>query len=230
MAPTDFIWNHERGQQSLTWSETPRLSVGLRVQVRRRVAGDDPRTNHNNDGKGVKRVEVAPAENFPGCPGGCLSAWSSVCVSGSWSCACLVFPGGALGLGLGCPLPLWLAASPVFLVSGSCAGCREKGRRPKNRSRRSFARAGPFQVSPACWQYWSVISRAYSYAGTYRGFFPSSQLLFFGGDRWKNLHFQSGLSVEVHVSFNVSLVSAFCFHCGVPCPTLLVCFLTALYF
>ena len=84
MVPTDFIWNHERwGQQSLSWSETPRPSVGLRVQVRRRVAGDDPRTDHNNDGKGVKRAEVPPAENFPGCPGGCLSAWSSVCVS--WS-------------------------------------------------------------------------------------------------------------------------------------------------
>ena len=69
------------------------LSVGLRVRVRRRVAGDDPRTDHNNDGKGVKRAEVPPAENFPGCPGVCLSAWSSVCVSGSWSCACLVFPG-----------------------------------------------------------------------------------------------------------------------------------------
>ena len=58
MAPIDFIWNHERrGQQSLSWSETPRLSVGLRglscetprlsvglrVEVRRRVAGDDPK-------------------------------------------------------------------------------------------------------------------------------------------------------------------------------------------
>ena len=42
-----------------------------------------------------------------------------------------------------------------------------------------------------------------------------------GGGRWKNLHVQSGLSVEVYVSFNFSLVSAFGFHCGDPCPTLL---------
>ena len=94
MAPTDFIWNHEReGQQSLSWSETPRLSVGLRVQVRRRVAGDDPRTDHNNDGKGVKSAEVPPAK-LSRLPGWLFFCWSSVCVSGSWSCA---------GGGLGCP-------------------------------------------------------------------------------------------------------------------------------
>ena len=107
--------------ESLSWSERSfygRVSVGLRramngevlcivfpsvldsqnarqrwCQVRRRIAGDDPRTDQNDDGKGVKRAEVPPAENFPGCPGGCLSAWSSVCVSGSWSCGCLFLPG-----------------------------------------------------------------------------------------------------------------------------------------
>ena len=155
MAPTDFIWNHERrGQQSLSWSETTRLSVGLRVQVRQRVAGDGPRTDQNNDGKGVKRAEVPPAENFPGCPGGCLSAvcvpWSSICVSGSWSCGCLVLPG------VGCWVPvsgalassLVVGCCPCLPGSGFCAGFREKGRRPKNRSRRSFARAGLFQGFP----------------------------------------------------------------------------------
>ena len=34
-----------------------------------------------------------------------------------------------------CPPPLWSAASHVFLVSGSRAGFREKGRRPNNQSR-----------------------------------------------------------------------------------------------
>ena len=92
--------------------------------MRRRVAGDDPRTDHNNDGKGVKRAEVPPAENFPGCPGVCLSAWSSVCVSGSWSCACLVFPGaGRRSLGL--------AAAPVFLVPAPVLAFVRKGDVPR---------------------------------------------------------------------------------------------------
>ena len=155
MVPTDFIWNHERrGQQSLSWSETTRLSVGLRVQVRQRVAGDGPRTDQNNDGKGVKRAEVPPAENIPGCPGGCFSAvcvpWSSVCVSGSWSCACLLSV-PVLGAGwwsrVPWPLPV-VGCCPCLPGSGFCAGFREKGRRPKNRSRRSFARVGLFQVFP----------------------------------------------------------------------------------
>ena len=97
-------------------------------------------------------MEVPPAENFPGCPGACLSAvcvpWSSVCVSGSWSCGCLVL------LGVGCWVAVSGALAPSLVVgccpclfgSGSCAGFREKGRRPKNRSLRSFARAGLFQV------------------------------------------------------------------------------------
>ena len=39
-----------------------------------------------------------------------------------------------------------LVCCPCLPGSGSCAGFREKGRRPKNRTRRSFARAGLFQV------------------------------------------------------------------------------------
>ena len=123
VAPTDFIWKQKRaGQQSLNWSETTRdglrglswsetrrLSVGLRVQVRQRVAGDGPRNDQNNDGKGVKRAEVPPAENFPGCPGGCLSA--AVCV---WVLVLWLFVPSrcwVLGAGLGCPGPFprgWL--------------------------------------------------------------------------------------------------------------------------
>ena len=158
MAPTDFIWNHERwGHQSLSWSETPRLSVGLRVQVRRRVAGDDPRTDHNNDGKG----------------GGCLSVWSSVCVSGSWSCACLVFPGAGRWVSVSVlASSLVVGCCPCLPGSGSCAGFREKGRRPKNRSRRSFARAGPFQVFPGML---AVLERRYRdriLTLVHRGLFP----------------------------------------------------------
>ena len=55
-------------------------------------------------------------------------------------------------LGAGCrsrvPSSLVVGCCPCLPGSGSCAGFREKGRRPKNRSRRSFARAGPFQVFP----------------------------------------------------------------------------------
>ena len=120
--------------------------------MRQRVVGDGPRTDQNIDRQGVKRSEVPPAENFPGCLGGCLSGvcvpWSSVCVSGSWPCCCLFLPGA------GCWVPvsgalassLWLL--PCLPGSGSCTGFRGKGRRPKNRSRRSIARAGLFQVFP----------------------------------------------------------------------------------
>ena len=134
MAPTDFIRYHEQGGQrslswsetprlsvglrGLSWSETPRLSVGLRVQVRRRVAGDDPRTDQNNDGKGVKRAEVPPAENFPGCSGGCLSAWSSVYVSWSWSCACLLsVPVLGAGWWSRVPWPLHVSLSSLLFAS-----------------------------------------------------------------------------------------------------------------
>ena len=122
--------------------------------MRQRVAGDGPRTDQNNDGKGVKRAEVPPVENFPGCPGGCLSAvcvpWSSVRVSGSWSCACLVLPGVGCWVAVAGALAssLVVGCCPCLPGSGFCAGFREKGRRPKNRSRRSFARVGLFQVFP----------------------------------------------------------------------------------
>ena len=178
MAPTDFIWNHVRGgQQSLSWSETtrlsvglrglswsetprlsvglrglswsetPRLSVGLRVQMRRRVAGDDPRTDQNNDGKGVKRAEVPPTK-LSWLPGGCFSVWSSVCVSGSWSCTCLLSV-PVLGAGWWSrapwPLPSWLAAAPVFLVPASVLVFARKGDVP---------RTDP--VVPLPVRYWSV--------------------------------------------------------------------------
>ena len=122
--------------------------------MRQRVAGDGPRTDQNNDGKEVKRAEVPPVENFPGCPGGCLSAvcvpWSSVRVSGSWSCACLVLPGVGCWVAVAGALAssLVVGCCPCLPGSGFCAGFREKGRRPKNRSRRSFARVGLFQVFP----------------------------------------------------------------------------------
>ena len=115
------------GLRGFSWSETPRLSVGLRVQVRQRVAGDGPRTDQNNDGKG-----------------------SSVCVSGSWSCGCLVLPGVGCWVAVSGALAssLVVGCCPCLPSSGFCAGFREKGRRPKNRSRHPFARAGLFQVFP----------------------------------------------------------------------------------
>ena len=62
----------------------------------------------------------------------------------------------ALRPGVGCRVvvsgalasSLVVGCCPCLPGSGSCAGFREKGRRPKNRSRRSFARAGLFQVFP----------------------------------------------------------------------------------
>ena len=166
-------------------------------QVRPRVAGDDPRTYHNNDGKGVKRAEVPPAEKFPGCPGGCLSAWSSVCVSGSWSCAGLVFPGPGR----------WVSVSGALFPCGLYWSVDIEG---------VFLR----------WYILWFIPFPHSFVDFWQG--VSTRFQPTGGGRWKNLHVQSGLSVEVYVSFIVSL-SAFCFHCDVPCPTLQVCVLFALF-
>ena len=140
-----------RHRVSLSWSE---------VQVRRRVAGDDPRTDHNNDGKGCKERKYRQ-RNFPGCPGGCLSAWSSVCVSGSWCCGCLVLPCvGCWVAVLGALAPsLVVGCCPCLPGSGFCAGFREKG--------------GPLSGIP--WYVGSTgasISRAYSYAGKYRVLLP----------------------------------------------------------
>ena len=145
----------QRGSlRGLSWSETPRLSVGLRVQVRRRVAGDDPRTDQNNDGKEVKRAEVPPAKLS------WLPGWLSFCLV----VRLCVF---ALRPGVGC----WVAVSgalasslvvgccPCLPGSGFCAGFREKGR--------------PLSGIP--WYVGSTgasISWAYSYAGTCGGLFP----------------------------------------------------------
>ena len=235
MASTDFILNHvRRGQQSLSWSETtrlsvglrglswsetPRLSVGLRVQVRRRVAGDDPRTDQNNDGKGVKRAEVPPAK-LSWLPGGCFSVWSSVCVSGSWSCTCLLSV-PVLGAGwwsrVPWPLPSWLAAAPVCLVPASVLVFVRKGDVPRTDPVVPLPVRASFRYSLVCWQYWSVdiegvFLRWYSFDDFWQS--VSTRFQPTGGGRWKNLRVQSGLSVEVYVSFYVSLVSAFCFHCA----------------
>ena len=164
MVPTDFIWNHERrGQQSLSWSETQRLSVGLRVQVRQRVAGDGPRTDQNNDGKGVKRAEVPPAENFPGCPGGlpfcCLRplVGPSVCLGLG---LVLVWSFPVLGAGwrsrVPWPLPSWLDAAPVFLVPAPVLVFVRKGDVPRTDPVVPLPERAPFRYSLVCWQYWSV--------------------------------------------------------------------------
>ena len=181
MTPTDFIWNHERrGQQSLSWSETtrlsvglrglswsetPRLSVGLRVQVRQRVAGDGPRTDHNNDGKGVKRAEVPPAENFPGCPGGCLSA---VCVLGRRS-VCLgpglaaVWSFPVLGAGwrsrVPWPLPSWLAAALAFLVPAPVLVFVRKGDVPRTDPVVPLPVRASFRYTQVLWRYFGVLLR-----------------------------------------------------------------------
>ena len=182
----------------------------------------------------MKRAEVPLAENFPGCPGGCLSAvcvpWSSVCVSGLaavWS-----FP--VLGW-----VPVSGALSSSLVVSycsclpgsGSCAGFCEKGRRPKGRSRRSFARAGLFQVFLGVLADWSVDIEGVFLCWYISWFYsPSSQLRRFLA---KRLHAISthrrGPVEEPPRAERVSLVSAFCFHCDVPCPTLQVCFLLELF-
>ena len=138
--------------QSLSWSETPRLSVGLRFQVWRRVAGDDPRTDQINDGKGVKRAGVPPAKLswLPGWLSFCLVV--RVCV---WFLVLCLF---ALRTGVGC----WVVVSgalvsslvvgccPCLPGSGFCAGFRGKGRRPYPRTIPVVpcAHVGLFQVFP----------------------------------------------------------------------------------
>ena len=123
--------------------------------MRQRVAGDGPRTDQNNDGKGVKRDGSTAGGKLSRLPWWlpfcCLRPLVvGLCV---WVPVLRLFgpsrcwvPGG----GLGCPglFALWLAADPCPPGSGFCAGFREKGQRPKNRSRRYFARAGLFQVFP----------------------------------------------------------------------------------
>ena len=85
-------------------------------QVRRRVTGDDPRTDRNDDEKGVETFLVARVVVF-------LLGPPSVFLVPGLVLVCPCLPG-----------------------SGSWAGFREKGRRPKNRSFRFFARERLFQV------------------------------------------------------------------------------------
>ena len=71
--------------------------------MRRRVAGDDPRTDQNNDGKGVNRAEVPPAK-LSWMPGGCLSVGRpSVCLVPGIVLVCSPSRCWVLGGGLGCP-------------------------------------------------------------------------------------------------------------------------------
>ena len=159
----------------------------------------------------MKRAEVPPAEYFSGCPGGCLSA---VCVLGLGPGLVAVCSFPLLGAGWRSrgpwPLPSWLAAalsSWLRLLYWL-----------------SWERATSLESFPSFHCPCSTgasISRVYSYAGTYRGLLPlphsfadfwqsvSTRFQPTGGVRWKNLRVQSGLSVEVYVSFYVSLVSAF---------------------
>ena len=152
------------GLRGLSLSETPRLSFGLRVQVRQRVAVDGPRTDQNNDGKGVKRAEVPPAENFPGCPGGCFSAvcvlWSSVCVVCLGPGLVLVWSFPVLGAGwwsrVPWPLPSWLAAAPVLVVPASVLVFARKVDVPRTDPVVPLPVWASFRYSLVYWQYWSV--------------------------------------------------------------------------
>ena len=139
------------------------------------------------------------------------------------------------------PLPLWLVAAPVFLVPAPVLAFVGKGDVPRTVPVVPLPVRASFRYSLECWQYWSVdfegvflrwyISWFTPLPHSFVDFWQSFSTCFqpTGGGRWKNLHVQSGLSVEVYVSFNFSLVSAFCFHCGDPCPTLQVRFLLALF-
>ena len=125
-------------------------------QVRRRVTGDDPRTDQNDDEKGVKRAEVSPAK-LSWLPGGCLFAGSSVCVSGSWSCGCLLsVPGVGCWVVVSGALvsSLVVGCCPCLPGSSFCSAFRGKGRRPKNRSFRFLTRERLFSGIP---MYFGVI-------------------------------------------------------------------------
>ena len=192
-----------------------------------RVAGDDPRTDQNND-----RFLVTQVVAF------LLSASlgrRSVCLGPGLVAVCS-FP----VLGVGCrsrvpwPLPLWLVAALVFVVPGPVLAFVGKGDVPRTDPFVPLPVRASFRCSLICWQYWSVdfegvflrwyISWFTPLPHSFVDFWQSVSTCFqpTGGGRWKNLHVQSGLSVEVYVSFNFSLVSAFGFHCGDPCPTLQV--------
>ena len=184
--------------------------------MRQRVAGDGPRTDQNNDGKEVKRAEVTPVENFPGCPW-----WLPFCCLRPlvvrpcvWVLVlCLFGPSRCWVLGAGWrsrvpwPLPSWLAAAPVFLVPASVLAFVRKGDVKRH--------------SLVYWQYWSVdivgvFLRWYILWFTppphnFDAFCQSVSTRFqpTGGGRWKNLRLQSTLSGGLRFLLCLSLVSAF---------------------
>ena len=109
-----------------------------------------------------------------------------------------------------CLGPGLVLVCPCLPGSDSWAGFREKGRRPKNRSRRSFARADLFQVFPGML---AVLERRYRWRILTLVHFvvysPSSQLRRFLPKRLHALSTYRRGPVEEppRVSFNVSLSS-----------------------
>ena len=109
---------------------------------------------------GVKSGSTA-SETFLVCPGGCLSAWSSVCVSGSRSCGCLFLPG------LGCWVlvpgalapPSPVAAAPVFLVPAPVLAFVRKGDVPRTDPVVPLPVRASFRYTPVLWRYCGVLLR-----------------------------------------------------------------------
>ena len=99
--------------------------------------------------------------------------------------------------------------------------CVRKGDVPRTDPVVLLPSRASFRYSQVCWQYWSVdiegvflrwyISWFTPPPHSFDDFWQSVSTRFqpTGGGRWKNLRVQNGLSVEVYVSFYVSLVSAF---------------------
>ena len=103
-------------------------------QVRRRVTGDDPRTDQNDDEKGVKRAEATPAKLS------WLPGWLSFCLVVR---LCFWF------------LVLCLFA-PVFLVPASGLASVRKGDVPRTDPFFSLPVRGFFRYSHVFWRYWEI--------------------------------------------------------------------------
>ena len=92
--------------------------------------------------RSTREAVIPQGEKYPGCPGG---RPSRVCVR--WSCGFWSFP--VLGAGVCFPLPWplpFVAAAPVFLVSGSCAGFPKRKGDVPGTDPVVFARSGIFQT------------------------------------------------------------------------------------
>ena len=126
--------------------------------MRQRVRGRRPKNRSKQRRKGGEKSGSTASETFLVAQVVVfLFGRRSVCL-GPGLAAVWSFPVLGAGWRSRVPSSLVVGWCPCLPGSGFCAAFREKGRRPKNRSRHSFASAGPFQVFPGMF---AVLERRY---------------------------------------------------------------------